>query len=236
MKRVEIVGYAENLTCEETADRLKRAAKCLIEDTKSRFYTKRAPHLAIITDGSDTASRVYLRNKTAVCREAGIYVTTVQTAVDCEWDLRSTLENVLRWKNLDGVIVQMPVGGLNHSAVYQLLDSVLPPSLDVDGLTSFSQARCTALYGESLSYRAFLEETPRSLTTAPIVSEGLVCPCTAGGILAYMQAQTVKDEDLEGNRALIINRSRLIGLPLQTILTKKGMSVTVANSKSANLP
>lgn len=236
MKRIEIVEYAENLTCVETAERLKHSAKCLIGDIQSRFGINRPPHLVIITDGADKASASYLRNKTKVCRDAGIRVTVLQTEIVNMDDLKKTIEHASSWSGVDGIIVQLPLENVHRYSAYQVLDSCLPPFLDVDGLTSFSQARCTALMSETLSYREFLAQEPRGLTTTPMVSESLICPCTAGGILAYMQAHTVKDEDLEGNRALIINRSRLIGSPLQTMLTHKGLTVTVAHSKTANLP
>ena len=236
MRRVEIIEYAENLTCAETAERLKYSAKCLIEDIQSRFGVDRPPHLVIITDGADKASVTYLRNKTRVCKDAGIRVTVLQTEVKHFIDLEKMIKSVAGWEGIDGVIVQLPLAQFSRYVAYQVLDSCLPPSLDVDGLTSFSQARCTAFSDSTLSYREFLAQHPRGLDTTNIVSDGLICPCTAGGILAYMQAQTVKDEDFQGNRALIINRSRLIGLPLQAMLTQKGMTVTVAHSKTANLP
>ena len=236
MRHIEIVEYSENLTCADTAERLKYSAKCLIGDIRSRFGVNRLPHLVIITDGEDKASATYLRNKTRVCKDVGIRVTVLQTDIKVLSDLEKTIKSIADWKGVDGIIVQLPLAKFSRYDVYQVLDSSLPPSLDVDGLTSFSQARCTAFSDFTLSYREFLSQNPRGLDTTNIVSEGLICPCTAGGILAYMQAQTVKDEDFQGNRALIINRSRLIGLPLQTMLTQKGMTVTVAHSKTANLP
>ena len=176
MRRIEIVEYAENTTCAETAERLKYSAKCLIEDIQSRFGVNRPPHLVIITDGADKASATYLRNKTRVCKDAGIRVTVLQTDIGHLSDLEKAIKSVAGWEGVDGVIVQLPLAQFSRYDAYQVLDSCLPPSLDVDGLTSFSQARCTALMSETLSYREFLAQQPRGLNTTNIVSEGLICP------------------------------------------------------------
>ena len=56
-------------------------------------------------------------------------------------------------------------------------------------------------------------------------------PCTAFGVLEMLEELL----DLEGKNVVIVNRSNLIGVPLQAILTQRNATVTLCHSKTRNL-
>ena len=62
--------------------------------------------------------------------------------------------------------------------------------------------------------------------------EGLV-PCTPTGCLLMLRQYA---ENLSGMRAVILGRSRLVGKPLAELLLRENCTVTMAHSKTAELP
>jgi methylenetetrahydrofolate dehydrogenase (NADP+)/methenyltetrahydrofolate cyclohydrolase len=86
---------------------------------------------------------------------------------------------------------------------------LIPPAKDVDGLTAASLGRLA-------------RGTP-----------GLI-PCTPRGIMALLAHYEVP---VRGQRAVVIGRSQLVGLPVALLLAAKGTdaTVTIAHSRSADL-
>ena len=62
-------------------------------------------------------------------------------------------------------------------------------------------------------------------------AKGVHYPCTALGVSLILDNLT----NVEGLDVVIVNRSNLIGLPLQKILTNKNATVTVCHSRTKNL-
>ena len=62
--------------------------------------------------------------------------------------------------------------------------------------------------------------------------EGLV-PCTPKGIVKLLEHYKVP---LRGQRAMIVNRSTLVGRPLAMLFLNRDATVTMAHSKTLNLP
>jgi len=162
----------------------------------------RAPGLAVILVGDDPASAIYVRNKKRAAQEIGI------EPVDAVLPQGSTTEEVLRV--VDQFNQDPAIDGI-------LVQMPLPPQIetetvlarvrpdkDVDGLTVTNLGRLTA--GE----------------------EGLV-PCTPKGILRLLEAY---DVPLAGRRAVVIGRSRLVGLPAALLLMKRQATVTVIHSRT----
>lgn len=59
-----------------------------------------------------------------------------------------------------------------------------------------------------------------------------IAPCTALGVMEIFKYM---DIDLEGLNVTIVGRSKLVGLPLISLLLKKNATVTVCHSKTKNL-
>ncbi len=157
------------------------------------------PGLAVILVGEDPASQVYVRNKSAACERVGIYSETKR----------------LPQKTTTEELVSL-IGELNqrrdiHGILVQL---PLPPQMD------------TRLILTSLSPMKDVDGfSPASLGMMLWGSPTFI-PCTPAGILELLQRSGI---DPQGKRAVIIGRSRLVGLPLANLLAlkRKGGNATV---------
>jgi len=63
--------------------------------------------------------------------------------------------------------------------------------------------------------------------------EGLV-PCTPFGCVALIKKAL--GDDLSGKNAVIIGRSNIVGKPMASLLLKESCTVTIAHSRTVNLP
>lgn len=65
-------------------------------------------------------------------------------------------------------------------------------------------------------------------------SDSLFLPCTPEGILYLLKSEI--GENLAGKTALIVGKGKLVGKPLIDILLNEGCTVTIAHSRTTNLP
>jgi len=61
----------------------------------------------------------------------------------------------------------------------------------------------------------------------------LLIPCTPYGCLLMLKGLNV---NLEGKSAVVIGRSNIVGKPMAQLLLKESCTVTIAHSKTKNLP
>ena len=167
---------------------------------------KRPPHLVIITVGDDPASRVYIRNKIKAAEEVGIVVShlTFSADEDTFW-VRNSIEGYAGNPDVDGIMIQLPLpDGWNER---ELID-MIPPSKDVDGLTTINIGR---------------------------LRSGQQClkPCTAAGIIDLCKYY---DIELDGKDVTIIGRSNIVGKPLADMMMAEGATVTQCHSHTSCLP
>ncbi|MBN9564727.1 MAG: bifunctional 5,10-methylenetetrahydrofolate dehydrogenase/5,10-methenyltetrahydrofolate cyclohydrolase [Alphaproteobacteria bacterium] len=66
-----------------------------------------------------------------------------------------------------------------------------------------------------------------------MIGEPIYTPCTPQGCIRLLKHYNINPE---GKRALIIGRSRIVGLPISFLLTHLNATVTLAHSHSSNLP
>lgn len=179
----------------------KSLADKICADLKTRCdYLKNKdifPRFTIVTSGNDSASKVYVHNKTKRCNEIGI-----------ECDIRHfdeltplALSSVLM--NADNpIIVQEPITGeINHEDVMTLLGMWN----DADGFSESNFGRLAAGYKPHFA------------------------PCTPSGVMRLLREYNVL---LEGQNALVIGRSNIVGRPMAMMLEQAGCTVTVAHSKT----
>ena len=87
--------------------------------------------LAVVLVGDDPASQVYVRNKIKACEEVGIrsysYKRPEETS---EEELASLLDELVKAKNVHGILVQLPLP--KHLDERKIL-RLIPPAKDVDG-------------------------------------------------------------------------------------------------------
>ncbi|MEQ1687431.1 MAG: bifunctional methylenetetrahydrofolate dehydrogenase/methenyltetrahydrofolate cyclohydrolase FolD [Sphingopyxis sp.] len=170
----------------------------------------RAPGLGVVLVGDDPASQVYVRNKakqTAECAMASFeHRLSAETS---EKDLLALITQLNADAGVDGILVQLPLPGhINERAVL----SAIHPAKDVDGFHVINAGRL-ATGGDAL------------------------VPCTPLGCLMLLR-DTRKDfgGDLSGMEAVVIGRSNIVGKPMAQLLMAADCTVTVAHSRTRDLP
>ncbi|HWA37607.1 MAG TPA: bifunctional methylenetetrahydrofolate dehydrogenase/methenyltetrahydrofolate cyclohydrolase FolD [Burkholderiales bacterium] len=163
------------------------------------------PGLAVILAGEDPASKVYVRNKTRACEEAGVRSVQIDyPASVTQAELIRRISELNADPAIHGILVQLPLPRHIDSAA--VLEAVSPRK-DADGF-------------HPASLGALLSGRP-----------GFV-PCTPAGIVRLVEHAGVP---LAGRRAVVIGRSTIVGKPLALLLLQKDMSVTICHSKSRDL-
>jgi methylenetetrahydrofolate dehydrogenase (NADP+)/methenyltetrahydrofolate cyclohydrolase len=164
------------------------------------------PGLAVVLVGDDPASQIYVRSKGEQSLAAGMHSVTHRLPDD------TTQQELLR------LVAELNVDPLIHGILVQLplpkhLDekavlAILNPDKDVDGLTMISAGR---------------------------LASGLpgLYPCTPLGCLILLR-ETLGD--LSGKRAVVVGRSILVGRPVAQLLLQADCTVTIAHSRSQDLP
>jgi len=109
-----------------------RVRDAILDECRPRIAAlRRPPGLAVILAGHDPASEIYVRNKVKACAELGIYsekLTPPGTVATSE--LLAAVDELNRRKEIDGILVQMPLP--KHVDSQSVLLAVSPEK-DVDG-------------------------------------------------------------------------------------------------------
>ena len=156
------------------------------------------PHLAVIIVGDDPASHVYVNNKVKACQRLGIKSTHVELSSDVSEDeLISIVHEMNADRSLHGILIQSP---LPDHIDEEAITDLLNPSKDVDGFHPTNLGRL--VQGRS---------------------DGLL-PCTPSGVMQLLRWSNV---DLSGKKAVVVGRSRIVGMPQALLLAAKGADATV---------
>jgi methylenetetrahydrofolate dehydrogenase (NADP+)/methenyltetrahydrofolate cyclohydrolase len=173
---------------------------------------ERPPGLRVVLVGDHPASRAYVRTKARMAAEVGLDSGLIELPADVsERALLARLATLNEDPAVHGILVQLPLPDQIDSA--RVLDAI-DPKKDVDGFHPLNVGRLFATSG------------------AP--DPTLLVPCTPMGCLILLR-QTLGD-DLGGRRALVIGRSNIVGKPLAALLLCADCTVTIAHSKTRNLP
>ncbi len=163
--------------------------------------------LKIIQVAGDKASDVYVRNKKKASENIGLQADHLLFEDDIQTEqLIEVIESLNKDDSVHGIMVQLPLP--KHIDEYKVINSITPIK-DVDGLTN--------------------ENLGRIVTN----NEGLR-PCTAEGVLKILD-EVIGLDSLKGKRAVIIGRSKLVGLPLFHMLMACDATITMCHTKTENL-
>ena len=190
----------------------KRLGAEIEEELKSRVSrmvsSSRAPHLVVVIVGDDPASHVYVRNKERACKRIGIRSTRYDLPGDsAQDDLVSLIQKLNDNQDVDGILVQSPL----PSSFDEIgITEMIRPDKDVDGFHPINLGRIVT--GKT---------------------DGML-PCTPSGIMRMLEST---GESLAGKKALVIGRSRIVGMPAALLLAQRGIdaTVTIAHSRSKDL-
>ena len=162
------------------------------------------PVLAVVLVGKRRDSETYVKMKIKACQEVGIESQNYTFDDDIsEMELIKVVNKLNDDSNVDGILVQLPLPKhINESNVIETIS----PEKDVDGLTRYNQGLLSDLSIEPLFY-----------------------PCTPKGCLTLLEKSNV---ELNGKKAVIIGRSKIVGLPMSLILLRNNVSITICHSKT----
>ncbi len=166
------------------------------------------PHLAVIIVGDDPASHVYVNSKVRTCERLGIRSTHVELPADTdEAVLKDHVEKMNHQGDLHGILIQSPLP--SHMDEEAITD-MIHPSKDVDGFHPQNLGR---------------------LVQGRV--DGLL-PCTPSGVMRMLDWAGI---ELAGKRAVVLGRSRIVGMPAALLLAARGAdaTVTVAHSKTESV-
>jgi len=156
------------------------------------------PHLAVIIVGDDPASHVYVNSKVKTCARLGIRSTHIALPSDTEETVvREHILSLNAQDDLHGILVQSP---LPKHMDEEALTDLIDPAKDVDGFHPQNLGRL--VQGRT---------------------DGML-PCTPSGVMRMLRWANI---DLKGKRAVVLGRSRIVGMPAALLLAAKGADATV---------
>jgi len=192
----------------EIAQNLRNSLKKEISELKNKF--RNVPGLAVVQVGNIAASSVYVKAKTKNAEEVGIEVIDHHLEESIPEEELLKLINTLNNKNnVHGILVQLPLP--KHMNEHTILDSIHPDK-DADGFHPVNVGK---------------------LSIAAHNDENLLIPCTPYGCLIMLKGLNI---DLIGKNAVVIGRSNIVGKPMAQLLIKESCTVTIAHSKTKDLP
>ncbi|WP_430607333.1 bifunctional protein FolD [Enterococcus sp. AZ170] len=164
------------------------------------------PGLVVLLVGENQASQTYVKNKDLAAAKIGIRSKIER--------LPETISEV----ELLSVIEQYNQDPNYHGILVQLplpkhIDEekvllAVDPNKDVDGFHPMNMGHL-------------------------FIGEPTMIPCTPYGIMKMFEAYNI---DLEGKRAVVIGRSNIVGKPMAQLMMMKNATVTIAHSRTVDLP
>jgi methylenetetrahydrofolate dehydrogenase (NADP+)/methenyltetrahydrofolate cyclohydrolase len=164
------------------------------------------PGLAAVLVGDDPASRIYIRNKQRACAAAGL--------ASFEHELPGDASEAAVLELIGALVRDERVDGI-------LVQLPLPPQVD--------PARVTMAIGPDKDVDGFHPLNIGRLWAGG----GAVVPCTPQGCM--MLIDSVRP-DLSGAEAVVLGRSSIVGRPLAALLLNKDCTITLAHSRTQDLP
>jgi methylenetetrahydrofolate dehydrogenase (NADP+)/methenyltetrahydrofolate cyclohydrolase len=184
------------------------ALRARVADAAAAFAAQsgRAPGLAVVLVGEDPASQVYVRSKGKAVAEAGM--AGWEHKLPAETDAATLLALIDRL-NADSAVdgILVQLPLPAHLDDKAVIDRI-DPAKDVDGFHSVNAGRLA-------------------------VGLPALVPCTPLGCLML-----IKDSlgDLTGKHAVVIGRSNIVGKPMAQLLLAESCTVTIAHSRTRDLP
>lgn len=169
------------------------------------------PGLATVLVGADPASQVYVRSKGKLAAELGMASFDHRLGVETtEAQLLALIATLNADPAINGILVQLPLP--RHIDTARVLLAI-DPAKDVDGFHPINVGRLGSIAaGAPLDF--------------PV-------PCTPLGVSMLLQDAL---GSLAGLNAIVIGRSTLVGRPVAQLLLRLDCTVTMAHSRTRDLP
>jgi methylenetetrahydrofolate dehydrogenase (NADP+)/methenyltetrahydrofolate cyclohydrolase len=165
-----------------------------------------APGLAVILVGDDPASAVYVRNKIQACHDVGI------RSFDDRLPAATTEAALL------ARIVQLNADPAVHGILVQL---PLPKHLDTQKIL------------ESIAFDKDVDGLHAMNAGRTLMGVPHFRSCTPYGVMKMLESTGVA---IEGANAVVLGRSNMVGKPMAMLLLAANATVTIAHSRTRDLP
>jgi len=164
------------------------------------------PGLAVVIVGDDKASHVYVSSKKKACEAAGFFSREIALAANTT---QTDLIFTIEQLNRDASIhgILLQLPLPAHLDEFAALQAI-DPRKDVDGF-----------HPTNVGYLSLGVDT--------------FVPCTPLGVMEMLKRYNIP---VEGKNALVIGRSNIVGKPMAALLTKANATVTIAHSRTRDLP
>lgn len=167
------------------------------------------PGIAVVIVGEDPASQVYVTSKGKKAKECGFLSVQHDLPEDAsEQELLDLIDSLNNDPAIHGILVQLPLP--KHIDSGRVIQTIAPEK-DVDGFHFINVGKL----GTGEVDTAFV-------------------PCTPAG--AMIMIERVHGRDLSGLNAVVIGRSNIVGKPMFNLLLAANATVTVAHSRTKDLP
>ncbi len=166
------------------------------------------PGLTVVIVGEDPASQIYVRNKGKIAAEMGFLSDTIRLASDTgQEQLLEVIAGLNQDPAVHGILVQLPMPAqIDEGAIILAID----PNKDVDGLHPINAGRLAS-------------------------GQNAMVPCTPLGC-SMLLADRFGPGGMTGLRAVMVGRSNLVGKPMAQLLLAEHCTVTIAHSRTRDLP
>lgn len=167
----------------------------------------RAPSLAVVLVGNDSASETYVRKKKEACESLGFLHFQYTFDEDVKEErILSLIDELNCNDDVDAILVQLPLP--KHIDEKKIIERISPEK-DADGFSPVNIGRL-------------------------LIGEDAFVPCTPNGIMEILHYYSIPTA---GKKAVVIGRSNIVGKPMAAILMQRGVdaTVTVCNTKTPDL-
>jgi methylenetetrahydrofolate dehydrogenase (NADP+) / methenyltetrahydrofolate cyclohydrolase len=164
------------------------------------------PGLAVVLAGDDPASAVYVRNKARATLEAGMHSEEHLLAADLP---EAEVLSLIDRLNGDPRVhgILVQLPLPSHIDAFRVIDAIAPEK-DVDGFHPVNAGRLAT-------------------------GQAAIVPCTPLGCLMLLRDRLGA---LAGREAVVLGRSNIVGRPMAQLLVRESATVTIAHSRSRDLP
>jgi methylenetetrahydrofolate dehydrogenase (NADP+)/methenyltetrahydrofolate cyclohydrolase len=163
------------------------------------------PGLAVIIVGSNPASSIYVRNKARASREIGIYSEIHEFGENASQE-----EVIQRIRELN-----------SNPAIHGILVQLPLPR-------HFESAKVI----ESIAIEKDADGFHLYNVGALVAGNTVFPPCTPYGVMKMLEKYAIK---VEGQHAVVVGRSNIVGKPMALMLLQKGATITICTSRTSDL-
>jgi methylenetetrahydrofolate dehydrogenase (NADP+)/methenyltetrahydrofolate cyclohydrolase len=185
------------------ARKIREDIKAQIDQMVARHGIR--PGLAVILVGEDPASRVYVRNKVADCREVGIRSEHIELPVTTsEAELLKRIDVLNADSSIHGILIQLPLP--KHIGMRAVLERIAVTK-DVDGFHLYNVGGL-------------------------VTGNTIFPPCTPYGVQKLLEHEKI---DVEGRNVVVVGHSNIVGKPMALMLLQQDATVSICHKKTRDL-